>query len=195
MDKLTAWTLGALLFGSFGTAAAVPMTFVDTIDANSDICLSQSVSSLCAGSVSSAGPSHSLSHNIIDDGFLTTDIIISASLLIDLDDDGPFGDSPAEKVDIALDVTQMFNNQNAGVDFTFNYDTGFASLSDGMLVVNLYRQNGDFLFADSTLTVVVDRNSTETQGTDTQVPEPATLLLLGTGLGGLALASRRRYKH
>ena len=70
-------------------------------------------------------------------------------------------------------------------DATYGFDLELTSLTDGEFSVALVSLWGDFYIDSSELVVTYDANSAP-------VPEPATMLLLGAGMVGLAGYSRRR---
>lgn len=74
------------------------------------------------------------------------------------------------------------NFDNAPVVFTFNDGTNFGSFS--LTLVDLFVESGQA----ANLTA-------GTTGQQTAIPEPATLLLLGTGLTGIAAKLRKRRKE
>ena len=179
-----------------GGAMAVPMTWVDVVDESPDIKIP---------------PSYTLTHDIsdIDSGSFSSwwtggnDTISSFNFLVELYDDnvgttkqfGNFYYTFPDSVEIGTAYTGStgllgsyilhMGENSFGGDLFSNFLATADLRIDGKINLTISSIVGDFYFDKSTLTVHGDNGTAP-------VPEPATMLLFGTGLAGLAAVARRR---
>ena len=188
-----------------GGAMAVPMTWVDVVDPSPDV---------------KVPPSYTLTHDISDpaSGSFSSwfmggnDTIDSFNFTVELYDDNQ--DSTKKQIVDWYWIFPVFGNVTvpdggeegaAGIgvggllgsyDLTMgtnsfdvawqnNFSATLDLYSNGIIQLKISATDGDFYFDKSTLTVHGDNGTAP-------VPEPATMLLFGTGLAGLAAVARRR---
>lgn len=174
-----------LVLGSAGWATAAPYTWTDVIDWKPD----QYIDSK---------DSFTYSHDITDgqdgfDGFFMggDDIIWDYSLTVSLYDDrdkkGRFEIARIDQPGIIGDDFYDFRYENQ--DFGWSFAGLLALNLTGTLDVTIHSWVGDFFLDQSFLTAQGDNGRGSAP-----VPEPATMILLGTGLLGIAATSRKKFK-
>lgn len=182
MKKMLLVTL--LLLGFSSVASAIPTTWVDSINFNPDLLVP---------------PSRSYFHDISDDGFNSSSTISSIFLEVGLyDDNSGLNEYKLtwhgfqQTNDTARIIVSLFDWSYVSVEGTSaapiiepNWAAYIDLLDDGTLNVNVSSKEGDFYLDYSTLTVNGDDGTAP-------VPEPATFILLGSGLAGLAFYRRKR---
>jgi len=187
MKKILSYILATMALCLISSPVwAIPAVWTDTIDFNPDVYI---------------GEDYTYTHDLTDNGFYPAeDIITSYALSIALKDDDDYVRSDWFEALFELEEQETgWVDQPGwiadGLAFTYVNNlygwsfSGLFSLNEtGKLDVTISSLCGDFLLDKSTLVAVGCENSEAAP-----VPEPATLMLIGSGLIGLA-GFRRRQK-
>ncbi len=161
-----------MAFGVVGSASA--LTFTDTFDAGHRYM--------------TPGDSVSWEFDITDEFNFNTQDIISASVMLDLEDDGW---DWYERAELSVGENEFRWEVDSG-DISFTITSLMTLSESGRVEAELKATSwfwGDFYFNSATLTA----EGTTAVGTGAPVPEPTTILLFGIGLLGLGGYNRKRF--
>jgi hypothetical protein len=169
-------------------ASAVPHSWTETIDWDPDQLLNRN------------NEWFHYQHDLGNDGFdAAVDVVESYTLNIRLYDDN---DDRGERAFIWQPGLPVIGDPDTVTRYDFTLEDaeigwtliGLADINyDGTLHLAIQRTRGDFYVDWSRITASGEKWDDGPSGS-APVPEPATMLLLGTGLAGMAAARRRKNK-
>jgi hypothetical protein len=176
----------SVLFGMFlfvGFAYAVPYTWNDVYETNFHF--TDETTTL-------------LYHHIItDSGFnVGNDFVWSYNLSIGFNNDSNSGEG-----EVFINLPGFITDGSFDIINYTNIERGFSLAgliqlnTTGTLSVSLTWLSGDFYFGDSTLSAFGWESNPLTTTNPSAAPEPTTLLLLGSGLIGIGLLGRKRFRR
>jgi hypothetical protein len=169
-----------MVFGMVGVAGAITIT--DTYNAGHTLLRSWS------------RDSKTWEHNINDDGFIQgTHEVTSAAITLWLQDDGGCWDF-WEVASLNIGTNRFRWEVDTG-EISFNVASLISLTATGTINATLTATWGDFYFNSATLRADVIDPSGDDGGGTAPVPEPSTMLLMGTGLLGLVAYGRKRYNR
>ena len=185
--------IAVVAIGLWGVAPAAAVPITDFVNPTDTLIAYGSTPSPCPSGFVCTTSALTFVHDITDDGFVPgTDTITSATITVHLTDTGG-----SETYMFTLGASQTFTNVNVpgGNGSSDPVILSLPSLADleadGKIAVTVESlqpsagQTGDFLFADSLLTADVTHRETEVPGPTSQVPGPASWLLVAAGVAAI----------
>lgn len=181
---------GLLLSGLVGNSMADTIQYEEPYNPGSDYLMSAT----STGALKSLTWTFDITDNT---GWDTPDQTFNNGIItLFVEDDG---NDSTEKATFTFDGgSGLTNKEINAAGWSGNFIVDSSAFSDGLISATLTATTGDFYFRSANL--VVTSNFTNAGSDDTggenndaaPVPEPSTLILLGAGLGGLAIWRKKK---
>jgi hypothetical protein len=185
MSLLVATASGFLMLALAGNAVAVPVYYSESYSPGENYLMDKNG----LGQYQT----HQWTFDITDNtGWSEGQLFNDGTITLVVEDDAGPGDGD-DKASFTFDTGTGLTNTNinsSAWDAAFTVD--YSAFYDGLISATLVATSGDFYFRSALLEVSSDYTEEVSTTAPAPIPEPSTVLLLGAGLGCLAIWRKKK---